>query len=180
MSERSERAFQSSFIKNAPRFARRSNGENVEPLPIEDAILSAVPMVDQVMLVGDERKSLSAVCVLNVNELVKENLVGKKEGDRLFRLIEEVNDPKFGDVREAIKQLEVAQEKLRGEKTVERLIEEKVKACTGRGGGFRPWESVGGKVLILLEPFAMSNGRLTQSFKIKRNVVGERYGGELD
>ena len=44
--------------------------------------------------------------------------------------------------------------------------------------GFRAWERVD-TAYITLEPFAMANGQLTQSYKVKRASVMERYGDEL-
>jgi long-chain acyl-CoA synthetase len=43
---------------------------------------------------------------------------------------------------------------------------------------FRKWEQVG-DVFLTMEPFAMVNGQLTQSYKVKRASVTERYGNEL-
>jgi long-chain acyl-CoA synthetase len=43
---------------------------------------------------------------------------------------------------------------------------------------FRKWEQVG-DVYITLEPFAMVNGLLTQSYKVKRPAVMERYQHDL-
>ena len=39
------------------------NGENVAPQPIEDALVGACPLVDQAMLVGQDKRSMSAVLV---------------------------------------------------------------------------------------------------------------------
>jgi long-chain acyl-CoA synthetase len=44
--------------------------------------------------------------------------------------------------------------------------------------GFRGWEKVGA-IYITLEPFTMANGQLTQSYKVKRAAVMDRYGNEL-
>ena len=52
-----------------------------------------------------------------------------------------------------------------------------VKAATS-GGSFRKWEQVS-NVYVTLEPFAMENGLLTQSFKVKRDFVAKRYQDEL-
>jgi long-chain acyl-CoA synthetase len=43
---------------------------------------------------------------------------------------------------------------------------------------FRAWEQVKG-VYLLLEPFTVANGLLTQTLKIRRNVVAERYAKEI-
>jgi long-chain acyl-CoA synthetase len=42
-----------------------NNGENVEPQPIEDAILERCPLVEQVMCVGQDRKHVGALVVVN-------------------------------------------------------------------------------------------------------------------
>lgn len=48
-----------------------SNGENVEPQPIEDAIVGTSALVDQAMLVGQDQNYLSAFLVLNPAELAR-------------------------------------------------------------------------------------------------------------
>jgi len=55
-----------------------SNGENIEPLPIEDSIAN-IDLIDQVMLIGDERKSCVAVVVLNLDALVERGLMKSAE-----------------------------------------------------------------------------------------------------
>jgi long-subunit acyl-CoA synthetase (AMP-forming) len=42
-----------------------SHGENVEPQPIEDAVLEKASLVDQVMCVGQDRRFLGALCVVS-------------------------------------------------------------------------------------------------------------------
>ena len=48
-----------------------SNGENVEPQPIEDAMVGMSALVDQAMLVGQDQNYLSALLVVNAAELAK-------------------------------------------------------------------------------------------------------------
>jgi long-subunit acyl-CoA synthetase (AMP-forming) len=48
-----------------------SNGENVEPQPIEDAIVGTSALVDQAMLVGQDQNYLSAFIVVNPAELAR-------------------------------------------------------------------------------------------------------------
>jgi long-chain acyl-CoA synthetase len=52
-----------------------------------------------------------------------------------------------------------------------------VKQATS-SGVFRKWEQVN-DVYVTLEPFAMANGLLTQSYKVKRDFVVKRYQDEL-
>jgi long-chain acyl-CoA synthetase len=55
-----------------------SNGENVEPQPIEDAILGELPnLVEQVMLTGQDGRRLIAIAVLKPSELVNSGYLDK-------------------------------------------------------------------------------------------------------
>ena len=47
-----------------------TNGENIEPLPIEDACLRS-EFIDQIMLVGQDKKSIGALIVPNLEALEK-------------------------------------------------------------------------------------------------------------
>ena len=46
-----------------------SNGENIEPSPIEDKILSSSGIIEQVMLMGDDGRRLVAVAVVDLGGL---------------------------------------------------------------------------------------------------------------
>jgi len=156
-----------------------NNGENIEPLPIEDAIAN-IDLIDQVMLVGDERKACTAVCVLNLAVMAEKGLMATGESERLNALVEIMNDPKFDGTKiaSAQKELIAVGEKIRLEGKIGKVVNDSLKQCTGVEGGFRKWEKVA-ESYLLVEPFAMSNSLLTQSFKIKRNSIAERYGGEF-
>jgi len=71
--------------------------------------------------------------------------------------------------------LNQAAESLRSNKDLGKVIEAIFEAATA---DFRKWEKVQ-DFYITLEPFAMANGQLTQSYKVKRASVTERYEGEL-
>lgn len=43
-----------------------AGGENVAPIPIEDAVKEALPIVSQCMVVGDKKKFLSMLLTLKV------------------------------------------------------------------------------------------------------------------
>jgi len=154
-----------------------SNGENIEPSPIEDAILSQTDLIEQVMLIGDDGKSLTAIIVLNPNELLNAGFVDKKMGKALQKQNESVNDPKCSekDCSDACEALSQTSETLRADTSLESVLVADVKTATKI---FRKWEQVK-NIYITLEPFAMSNGQLTQSYKVKRDAVSNRYLNEL-
>lgn len=154
-----------------------SNGENIEPVPIEDAIMSQSDLVEQLMVGGQDGKSIMAIAVLSATELAKAGYLDESEGKKLQKLNEVINNPKCTDeeAESASKKLNKAADQLRSDASlVKALKDDMKKACAG----FRPWEQVG-KVYITLEPFAMTNGLLTQSYKVKRDVVADRYMGEF-
>lgn len=155
-----------------------SNGENVEPIPIEDAIMGESLMIDQVMLTGQDGRGLVAIVVLNPNELVQEGFLDAKEGSKLQAQFDKVNDPQCTeeDCKEGCDALDAASAKLRGGKNLAKALKDIATKATKEG--FRPWEKVS-DVYLTLEPFAMANGQLTQSYKVKRATVMERYGDDL-
>lgn len=60
-----------------------ANGENIEPTPLEDALL-AHPLVQQVMVVGQDRRALAALVVLDQPALEEQTGGGPTEPARLM------------------------------------------------------------------------------------------------
>lgn len=58
-----------------------SNGENVEPEPIEQKIVENCPLIDQAVLVGQDQRYLAALLVLNVPELKSKGFLSEKRFD---------------------------------------------------------------------------------------------------
>lgn len=156
-----------------------SNGENIEPSPIEDAIISESDIVEQVMLSGQDGRSLVAIAVLNPNALADAGLLDEKRASAIMKDYERVNDPKCTEEEcaEACERLREASEEVRRDRSVAERVAKDAKGATS-GGAFRKWEQVK-DVYVTLEPFAMANGLLTQSYKVKRDFVAERYKDEL-
>ncbi|KAL7551281.1 hypothetical protein ACHAWF_014463 [Thalassiosira exigua] len=156
-----------------------SNGENIEPSPIEDAIMSESDLVEQVMLSGQDGRSLLAIAVLNPNALAEAGLFDAKRAGVIMKDYEKVNDPKCSeeDCAEACERLAKASDEIRSNGDVIKRVAADVKQATS-SGSFRKWEQVS-EVYVTLEPFAMANGLLTQSYKVKRDFVDKRYQGEL-
>jgi long-chain acyl-CoA synthetase len=157
-----------------------SNGENIEPVPLEDAILGAAPFIDQVMLTGQDGRSLVAIAVVNPIELANLGLIDGTKAETWHAAMEKVNDPKCSmeEYQANHPILVAASAELRSNAQVVRLVEDVVKGATSSSAGFRKWEKVN-DVYLTVEPFAMVNGQLTQSYKVKRPQVMERYGKEL-
>ena len=156
-----------------------SNGENIEPTPLEDAILGGTSgLVEQVMLTGQDGRRLVAIAVLSPTELAASGYLSKDEAKRLQEANEQVNDPKREpeDCEIASALLKKASEDLRSNSELQKTLNSL--AASSTTDGFQNFERVN-TVYVTLEPFAMANGQLTQSYKVKRDSVYERYGSEL-
>ncbi|HEY9598193.1 MAG TPA: AMP-binding protein, partial [Cyanophyceae cyanobacterium] len=146
-----------------------TNGENIEPQPIEDACLRSA-YIDQIMLVGQDQRSLGALIVPNFEALQKwaasENLH--------LRLPESVKvqhtDASTGEFR---KEIDL------NSKEVKNLFRSELNREVQNRPGYRPDDRVGSFELIL-EPFSIENGMMTQTLKIRRPVVTEHYRDRID
>ena len=124
-----------------------SSGENVEPIPIEEAILQS-PYIDQIVLVGQDEASVGALIVPSKMALDKCGLLAK--------------DLKSG------KNLSIKDTNLR------ELINHEIKTYIKRKSGLKPFEKVK-SFEVLNDDFSMENGLLSHTAKIKRNDVFEKY-----
>mmetsp|Transcript_12314 Transcript_12314/g.25018 ORF Transcript_12314/g.25018 Transcript_12314/m.25018 type:complete len:803 (+) Transcript_12314:56-2464(+) len=156
-----------------------SNGENIEPQPIEDAIMTESDLVEQVMLYGQDGRTLIAITVLNPNELANAGLIDESRAKQLMKDYETLNDPKCSeeDCAQACERLSEASKQIRSDSGIITRVTTEVKDATS-AGAFRKYEQVS-NVYVTLEPFAMANGLLTQSYKVKRDYVAKRYQDEI-
>ena len=133
-----------------------SNGENIEPQPLEDACLRSV-YIDQIMVVGQDQRCLGALIVPNI-----EALQNWSQQNNLNL-----------DFSEAGLQQTLQQS------SVQTLFREELNREVKNRPGYRPDDRIGVFKLIL-EPFSVENGMMTQTLKIKRPVVSERYQDMID
>lgn len=125
-------------------------GENVEPLPIEDAILES-EYIDQVMVVGQDQKYLGALVVPNIEAL--ERWAQKEKVP--YQSVEEL--------------LENAQ--------ANEMIAEEINARVNAERGFRVWERI---YRFKMLPKHFEPGvELSAKLEMKRNVIAEKYQKEI-
>ena len=125
-----------------------TNGENIEPQPIEDACLRS-PFIDQIMLVGQDRKQLGALIVPNRDALAT---WAAEQG----LATDDLENP-----------------------ALLKLFRQELNREVRDRPGFRPDDSIG-PFRLLSEPFTAENGLLTQTLKIRRPQVSDRYGAMID
>ena len=123
-----------------------SSGENIEPGPLEEALVAS-PLIEQVMLVGQDERQLGALVVPKVEALqgwasqqgmVLAEDLGGRPGDALL---------------------------------LKRLMQECNRLLKGRSGS-RGDERLAGVVLV--DPFSIENGLLTQTLKQRRDRITAR------
>lgn len=140
-----------------------TNGENIEPQPIEDACLRS-PYIDQIMLVGQDQRSIGALIVPNLEALEK----WAETQNLHLRLPDEA--AKEQNKEDSAHKTEVSLES----KIIQDLFRQELNREVQNRPGYRPDDRIGPFKLIL-EPFSVENGLMTQTLKIRRHVVMERY-----
>jgi len=127
-----------------------SGGENVEPEPIEDKMKESA-YIDHAVLVGQDRKSLSAIIAINEEELMK--------------LAQELK----------LKDVQIPTE---GEHSIENdavyeILKKEVSRLVSKESGFQPFEFIA-KILPVKNDFSIGK-ELTQTLKIKRKYIEDKY-----
>jgi len=126
-----------------------SGGKNIASAPIEN-LLKKSRYIDDVCLLGDKRKFVSAIIVPNY-----ENLKRWSEEHKL----------KFIDDKEMV-----------ANANVEKLIASELEILQKDLARFEKVK----KFILLPHPLSIEQGELTPSLKIKRNVVEKRYKEQID
>jgi long-chain acyl-CoA synthetase len=140
-----------------------TNGENIEPQPIEDACIRS-KYIDQIMLVGQDQRSLGALIVPNL-----EALQAWAATHSLFVAVPGDDTPAPADCTAITLDDERVQKLFRDE--LGREVKDRP--------GYRPDDRIG-PFRLILEPFSVDNGLLTQTLKVRRPVVTARYRDMID
>ena len=124
-----------------------SSGENVEPVPIEEACLMS-PYIEQIVLVGQDKSGIGALIVPSKEALEK---CGINMRDLKSHKDETMEDEALFDLFK---------------KEINKYIENKP--------NLRAFEKIK-QMAFLKEPFSRENGLMSATAKIKRNKVFEKY-----
>jgi len=127
-----------------------AGGENVEPEPIEDKLKEST-LIDYAVVLGQDEKSLAALLALNEEELER---LAKEHNVTL-----EAAEP--GGGVDALPP------------TLLETLRSEVKKLVSRETGFKPFERIA-HIIPVRAPFAIGQ-ELTQTLKVKRRYVEERY-----
>tara|TARA_B100000579_G_scaffold431962_1_gene447909 strand:+ start:799 stop:2763 length:1965 start_codon:yes stop_codon:yes gene_type:complete len=123
-----------------------SSGENIEPGPLEEALIAS-PLIEQAFLLGQDQKQLAALIVPKVDQ-IKRWLDEKGVNSKIvFGLC-----PENRELRQSLRlEMNKLLENRLGSRKEERLIS-----------------------IALVEPFTIENGLLTQTLKQKREEIIQR------
>ena len=124
-----------------------SNGENVEPIPIEDAVLNS-PYINQIVLVGQDKNAVGAL-VIPTKEALEKCGVDTKG-------------------------LRMQKDACIKNPALRKLIKNEIDINIKNKSKLKSFEKIQ-KFELLKEGFSIDNGLMTSTAKIKRNKVFEKY-----
>ena len=119
----------------------------MEPLPIESKLLES-PLIDQCMVVGQDRKHLGLLVVPSLS----------------------------GFSATGITATDLAALEVRPEVT--EMLRLEIRRLVGEASGFKPFERIT-SFHLLRKPFEVGE-ELTMTFKLRRHVITEKYGREIE
>ena len=128
-----------------------SGGENIEPVPIENALLAS-EYIDSAVVVGQDRRYLGALIVINgknVERFLKDSQVPYMNKTDLSALPE-----------------------------VEHLIDGEVQRLVSRAAGFKPYEQIP-RFVLLSKPFQVGR-ELSAKQEVKRAEIQKLYKDEIE
>lgn len=140
-----------------------TNGENIEPQPIEDVCVQS-PYIDQMMLVGQDQRSLGALIVPNLDALQKwaatQSLFLEAPGQEVE------NSQSWPSIT-------------LDDDRIQKLFREELNRQVKDRPGYRPDDRIG-PFRLIATPFSIEDGTMTQTLKVKRPVVTARYRDMID
>ncbi|KAI9918870.1 hypothetical protein PsorP6_011730 [Peronosclerospora sorghi] len=141
-----------------------AGGENVPPVIIEDTIKEELPLLSNVMVVGDRRKFLAAIFTLRVT-VDKDGHPTDTLDERALSILKELGSSAM-TVAEA-----------RADEKVKEYLDAGLKRANGRATSRA--QNVG-KYVVLETDFSVNGNELTPTLKLKRKVVVEKYASVID
>uniref|UniRef100_A0A7S0BL75 AMP-dependent synthetase/ligase domain-containing protein n=1 Tax=Rhodosorus marinus TaxID=101924 RepID=A0A7S0BL75_9RHOD len=141
-----------------------SNGENVAPQSIEDAI-AACPLIEQVVLCGQDERFLSALVVPDISNLG----AGAMDAETKQAAEQALKSGNADDLSKAEEEL-----LLKTKDTFLNAIRERVQNLPDYQPLFRVMA-----VSLVLTPFSVENNLMTQTLKIKKQEVMKRFAEKI-
>ncbi|XP_035409969.1 long-chain-fatty-acid--CoA ligase ACSBG1 isoform X3 [Cygnus atratus] len=144
-----------------------AGGENVPPLPIEDAVKKELPIVSNAMVIGDKKKFLSMLLTLK-------SVLDPDTSDPTDLLTEQARDfcQKTGSKATKVSEIVATRDQAIYQAIQEGINKVNMNA-TNRVHCIQKW-------IVLPRDFSISGGELGPTMKLKRLTVLEKYRKEVD
>ncbi len=127
-----------------------TGGENVEPVPVEDRLLNS-DFIDQIMVVGNDRKSLGAVIV-----------------------------PNFDKVKSAVPLAPADYSLWNSNPKIRELFKKEITRLITRDSGFKTFEVIPGNCFCISPRQFDLDREMTRTLKMKRNIISESFASEIE
>lgn len=141
-----------------------AGGENVAPVLIEDSLKDICPIISNVMVVGDQKKYLSALITLKVEV---DNSTGMNTPTKeLTSVVKSFLSEELG-----VKDVTTVDEAMKNEKItayIQSKIDENNKQVISRAQNVRKWR-------LIPVDFSLEGNELTPTLKLKRRIVVDKY-----
>uniref|UniRef100_A0A8D0EKS3 Long-chain-fatty-acid--CoA ligase ACSBG1 n=1 Tax=Strix occidentalis caurina TaxID=311401 RepID=A0A8D0EKS3_STROC len=146
-----------------------AGGENVPPIPIEDAVKKELPIVSNAMVIGDKKKFLAMLLTLKVNHVLDPDT-----SDPTDILTEQARDfcQKTGSKATKVSEIVATRDQAIYQAIQEGINKVNMNA-TNRVHCIQKW-------IVLPRDFSISGGELGPTMKLKRLTVLEKYRNEVD
>ncbi|XP_019388925.1 PREDICTED: long-chain-fatty-acid--CoA ligase ACSBG1 [Crocodylus porosus] len=143
-----------------------AGGENVPPIPIEDAVKKALPIVSNAMLIGDQKKFLSILLTLK-------STLDPETSEPTDYLTEEAREfcQKIGSNATKVSEIVAMKDKAVHQAIQDGITEVNINAAA-KVQCIQKW-------VILQRDFSISGGELGPTMKLKRDAVLEKYKEEI-
>lgn len=128
---------------------KTSNGKYIAPQALE-SVLSEDQYIEQVAVIGDQRKYVTAL-IIPAFDALKDYAEKKKI--------------QFNSIEELVKNAEIV-----------KMMSERVDALQA---DFASWQQVK-KFIILPKPFSMETGELTNTLKVRRSMINKLYTKQIE
>lgn len=144
-----------------------AGGENVPPVPIEDSLKEAVPLISNAMLIGDKRKFLSMLITIKSQVNAE---TGAPEDELTPEVIELCR--KLGSNASKVSEITAGRDR-----AIHAAIQEGInrvnEKATSNAQRIQKW-------VILDKDFSITGGELGPTMKLKRPVVSKMYKEQIE
>ncbi|XP_078054539.1 long-chain-fatty-acid--CoA ligase ACSBG2 isoform X1 [Mustelus asterias] len=144
-----------------------AGGENIPPIPIEEAVKQCLPIISNAMLIGDKRKFLSMLLTLKCN-------VNNETGEPQDNLTEDAIQfcQKLGSKATKVSEILTSRD-AEVYAAIQECINRVNEKATSNAQRVQKW-------LLLEKDFSILGGELGPTMKLKRPVVLKMYSDQID